>query len=123
MKESIEIVHHRGVKIIDSDYSGLTGEPLNVCIQQHNNEIWELITLGEKNIRFYTDVTNTIADRDTVKIFKETSKKHEPYTKKSAVVGVVGIQKVLLQAVNLFSDLKTVPFTTRDEAMDWLSQD
>jgi hypothetical protein len=123
MKELIEIVNHRGARIIDSDYSGLTGEPLNACIHEHNEEIWKLINLGEKNIRFLTDVTNTIGDRDTVKIFKETSKKHEPYTKKSAVVGVVGVQKVLLHAVNVFSDLKTLPFNTREEALDYLAQD
>ena len=43
--------------------------------------------------------------------------------KKTAAIGITGIQNILLQAYNAFSKDKIVPFATEQEAKDWLIKD
>ena len=46
-----------------------------------------------------------------------------PMTKKAAAIGITGVQKILLQAYNTFSQDKLVLFDTEEEAKEWLVKD
>jgi hypothetical protein len=45
-----------------------------------------------------------------------------PFTKASAVVGITGSRKFLLQVVNTFSSQDNRPIDSVDEAKDWLAE-
>jgi hypothetical protein len=116
--ERTRFIEHRGKKVLLLDYTGL----------RHPAE-----TIGEidkskrfvskhppKSLRVLTDTTDAHYDSAVVQALKELAAHDEPYVFASAVVGVVGLKKVVLTGVNMFSKRKIVMFDTRDQALDWL---
>lgn len=67
------------------------------------------------------DVTNTVTDGETVNLLKDRAKAAQPMIKKTAIVGVTGVKKILAESVVRFSGLKNTQFfDTRDQAEDYL---
>ncbi|HAN79679.1 MAG TPA: hypothetical protein DCQ31_18910 [Bacteroidales bacterium] len=66
------------------------------------------------------DFTGNAASREYMKRASELAKIFDPKTKKSAVLGIHGITKLLLQAYNHLVKNKQVPFETKEEAMNYL---
>jgi hypothetical protein len=62
-------------------------------------------------------------DSATVDKLKNLTRDNAPYVKNSAVVGVTGLQKVVLTAVSLFSNRKFNIFDDKMAAMDFLAAD
>jgi hypothetical protein len=69
------------------------------------------------------DVRGTYGTSEAMNIIKGVTAKTKSYVHKRAVIGIVGVQKVLLKAVNQFSGQETVPFDNVDKALDWLVED
>ena len=69
------------------------------------------------------DVSGTYGTPDAMKLLKGLTAKTKFHVHKRAVIGIIGVQKVLLKAINQFSGQETVPFSTVDSALDWLVQD
>jgi hypothetical protein len=117
---SIEWIDHKGKKILYINYAGLSREEELAQIEKATQ------MLVETNIRdnlTLSDLRGALVDQD----FMESSKDHgqisRNYTKKAAVLGVEGVRKILLKAVNTFSGNPREPFSTKEEAMDWLAKD
>jgi len=107
----------QGKKILINDYSNLTNEEVLERIKINE----ELIpSLGMDDILLLVDVTNDKGTAEIISSFKHIAKLIQPYIKKGAIVGITGIQKVLLKAVNRFSNLGLVPCDSREEAMNYL---
>lgn len=73
-------------------------------------------------------LTMTIAgggrfDSDTVSKLKDLTKGNAPYVRKSAIVGLSGLQHVVLTTVSLFSSRKFHLFDDRLGAMDFLVEE
>jgi len=108
---------YQGKKILVNDYSNLT-----------NDEVLERIRINEKlipglgrdDILLLVDVSNDKGTQEIISAFKQIAKTIQPFIMKGSIVGVVGIQKVLLTAVNKFSDLGLKPFDSRQEAKNYL---
>ena len=114
---SAEWITHKGKKILYINYSGLEiNEQLNLIREATGI----LLESGSKENLTLTDVRDGKVTQKFIDFAKEMSKKSTPVTKKAAVVGVEGIRKVLLQAVNRFSGSARKPFGTIEEAKDWL---
>jgi hypothetical protein len=117
---------HKGKKILILDYSGL-----HAIKPEEKKELLETIqkavdlsaTLTTKAC-YLTIATDGQADNDVLGALKEfaafTNKKQ--IVEKECVVGITGIQKILLNAINLFSGGKLRPFDTVEEAKDWLAE-
>jgi len=116
------IISHKGEQIFFSDYTHVPPEEFVDCIHRHHNHQMEFIDSQETRILVLTDVTGSLATRDVMNCLKEKTKVAGKHIRKSAVVGVEGIQKLLLRGVNKFSRLDTRAFDTREEALDWLVQ-
>ena len=67
-----------------------------------------------------TDLTGCYVNDAFVSLSKEQGKISMPFCEKSAILGISGIKKVLLNAVNAVTAKPRVPFDTLDEAKDWL---
>ncbi|MBN2341039.1 MAG: STAS/SEC14 domain-containing protein [Deltaproteobacteria bacterium] len=122
MNSSVEIVEYKGKKILFSDYSGLGGAEFTQVVQRHYEQHRAMFDNAGETFLFLTDVTNTFADRETMKLFKKSITQNRPFIRKSAVVGVTGIQQVLLKSINVFSSVDTRLFKTKEEALDWLAE-
>ena len=66
------------------------------------------------------DVRGIIATRDITRLFKLSAVKTRPYERKTAVVGITGYKKVLLDAVAFFSRRSFGAFYDLDTAKDWV---
>ena len=117
---SIEWIDHKGKKILYINYSGLTkGEE----IDQIEKATQILIDTKSKENLTLSDLRKALVDQDFVEKSKEKGKISKDYTKKAAVLGIDGVRKILLKAVNAFSGNPREPFSTMEDAKDWLVKD
>lgn len=114
------IISHNGKRIFFSDYTNLSGEAFVNCINRHHKHQMEFIESENDTILVLTDVTGANGDREAIVCFKEKTQVAEKHIRKSAVIGVIGIQKVLLKGVNRFSRLNSKIFDSREDALQWL---
>lgn len=113
-------VAHRGKQILIMDCSQLQpgdfGPIIDECARkvqskQHNSVLTLTIAGGG---RF---------DSDTVQRLQTLTKDNAPYVRKSAIVGITGLQHVVLTTVSLFSNRKFNLFNDLEEAKDFLAAD
>ncbi|MBN2342558.1 MAG: hypothetical protein JXX29_10930 [Deltaproteobacteria bacterium] len=121
------IITHNGKRIFFSDYTQLHGEEFVECIHRHHAHQMEFIQSEGANsegpgILVLTDVEGAMGCREVISCFKEKTKIAGKYIDKSAVIGLDGIQKLLLKGVNKFSNLNSRVFDSREEALDWLTK-
>lgn len=69
------------------------------------------------------DVTGTGFDQESVEVLKSKVAANAPYVKRAAVVGISGLQRLIYEAVKLFTKRSIPLFSTREEALDWLVQE
>ena len=79
-----------------------------------------IVDSGKNDVLSLSDVTGCFFNNEIMEVLKEQSKISMPLTKKAAVVGITGIKKILLNAVNAVNANARKPFDTIEEAKDWL---
>lgn len=114
-------IEHRGKSILYFDYQGLEDDDLVRKIRENEKRIAEIVAKGERDLLRLTDVTGCYATPEIVEAFKEVAVRFKPYFKASAVVGIKGGKKVLLDLVNRFSGIGARPFDSVEEAKEWLA--
>lgn len=115
-----QFVEHKGKKILVMDCSdcqpGDYGDIIRECARMVQSQ-------PEKSVLTMTIAGGGMFDSETVDKLKTLTKDNAPYVSKSAVVGVSGLQKVVLTAISLFSNRKFNLFDERQGAMDFLAAD
>ena len=117
---SIEWIEHKGKKILYINYTGLSPKEE---LDQIEKATKMLVETNKKDNLTLSDLRGALVDQDFMESSKEHGKISRQYTKKAAVLGVEGIRKILLRAVNSFSGNPREPFSTMEEASDWLVKD
>ena len=116
--ERAKFVTHKGKKLYLMDCSNATVEEMNQIIEacerdvrcQPENSVCTLIVAGGSSF-----------SGETISRLKELARDNTPYVKVSAIVGVTGLHKVVLNAVAMFSKRRFYIYDTLDEAMDFLA--
>jgi hypothetical protein len=116
--ERAKFVTHKGKKLYLMDCSNATVEEMNQVIEacerdvrcQPENSVCTLIVAGGSSF-----------SGETISRLKELARDNTPYVKVSAIVGVTGLHKVVLNAVAMFSKRRFYIYDTLDEAMDFLA--
>jgi hypothetical protein len=116
----MEVIRHKGVGIIFFDYRGLDDTALVDQIKTNVEQVEALVQKGERNLLRLTDVTGTYASDDIIDAFKRAAVRLKPHFKASAVVGIKGGKKFLLDLVSRFAGIGIRPFDDVEEAKDWL---
>ena len=112
----------RGKEIVVGDFRGIS--------IREKDLIKNTLEQGKKTIAGYphksalvlTDVTGTGFDREVADMFKEYASHNTPYVKASALVGITGLQRVVLKTVESFTGRKYNMFESAEAAREWLSQ-
>jgi len=117
---SAEWITHKGKRILYIKYSGLSASEQLDQIRQATQILVE--TKSNDNLTL-TDVVGTHVNQDFIDLAKEQGKISRPYTKKAAIIGIEGVRKILLRAVNRVSGNVREPFPTMEEAKEWLVKD
>lgn len=77
----------------------------------------------QKSVRTLNDVTGTSFDSASVAVLKSKVAANAPYVRRAAVIGITGLQALIYEAVQKFSQRSIPLFSTRQEALDWLVKD
>jgi len=111
---------HKGKKVFYADYSNLNSEQLKA---EGASVEPVLCSMAKNSVLVLADVRGTYGTPDTMNVLKGITATTKFHVHKRAVVGVTGVQRILLRALNQFSGQETVSFDTIDSALDWLVED
>lgn len=114
----VKLINHKGREILLIDYSECrnTDEMLVIL-----NDAASLVrTLPGKGLHLI-DTSNVSGSRKYMEAAKKAGKElFNDKAEKVAIVGVTGVKKVLLMGYNKITPNKLIPFSTRQEALDYL---
>lgn len=112
-------VEHRGTRMLLVDGSELrTAEDIDALA----GHVGPLIT-GEPlgSVRIMINVTGLHFDRRSIVGIKKIFANSQPWIRASCLVGVAGLQRVLLQILNQVAKRERPLFETVEQAKDWLA--
>ena len=104
-------------EILYTDYKNLDGEEFVKIIKVLTED---LLGMGKKDLLLLLDLQGSYANKEIVNEFITAGKLSNPIVKKTAVLGITGVKKVFLNVVNKFTDVGANPFSTEEEAKEWL---
>ena len=116
-QDRVEWIEYKNKEILYCDFKGLNDDDL-VKLIKHIDEL--VVNLGKKDLLKINDVRGQYTTATVLPEIKRSSQLQKPFIKKSAYVGITGVKKVLLKAINRLSSIGAKPFTNIDEAKDWL---
>lgn len=116
-KTRMNWIDYKGKEILYDDYSGLTGEEMANLIPVITHLTFES---GKKDILLIVDVTNAYANKAAVNQFGESGNISKHLLKRTAVLGITGVKKILLSVVNKVTSLDAKPFSSAEEAKEYL---
>ncbi len=112
-------ITHTGKRIFHIDLSDLQTD-----VDAWRTELDEASAITRQqpknSLLVLTDVRGTVMSSEVVSIAKESSAETTKYVRKTAVIGISGFRKVLIDAVSRFSGQRFAIFEDVEEAKDWL---
>jgi hypothetical protein len=111
-------VEHRGVQILFYDFSGL--EDTDAGLEAIAASRGRAGDQPPQSVRTLVDVRGSRFDARITRALQDLAHENKPYVLASAVVGVSGLQRVILAAVSRVTRRKFATFDTSDAAKDWL---
>ncbi len=114
-----EWITHKGKRIFYSNLSGfLTDvEALGAEIDAAGAAICQQ---PENSVLILVDVQGSVGSTEAVQLLKNNSLRTNKHARKTAIIGISGFRKVLLDAINRFSGRNVTLFDDLDAAKDWL---
>jgi len=111
-------IEHKGKRVFNIDFTNSNINDINNTI-----EIAKPMISREpmNSILCLVDTTGSRFSTEVSESMKKFSLHNKPYMKMTALVGIEGLQKVILNGVILFTGRKNlITKNTREEALDWL---
>lgn len=118
--EYLKMITHKGHEIWYADYRGLMAEELAQRIRDNTRISHELAREGKVDRLSLADFRDCVATQEVVDAIRKSGAEVKPYLRATAVVGVGGIRKHLLNILNKATGMGARAFDTLEEAMDWL---
>jgi hypothetical protein len=113
-------IDYRGQRILLLDYSGLQAEAEILALIEETSALIARQKPG--TVRTLTAVEGAkIASPQIARAFRDAAEHNAPYVQAAAVVGLSAQQRVVYEAVMLFSGRKLHSFDDPERALDWLA--
>jgi hypothetical protein len=112
-------VDHRGARLLIVDVSGVREAEEILAMIAHTESLIQAEARG--SVRVVMVVRGFTFDRRSAAAIKGIFARAQPWIRASALVGVAGLQKVLLQVLNQVARRERGLFDTLDAAKDWLA--
>jgi len=113
------IITYKGKEISYLDYRGMKLEDILKTIDEASKKA----LLENKRRLQLSNLTDIYAVPEFMEKVKEAGKKTKHLTIKSAVVGVTGAKKLLLNTYNMFTGANLKAFDDEESAKEWLIKD
>lgn len=116
-----KFITHGGKEIYFIDYSNLKFEDEFLAAIKSTNDFREKVKAsGKKDLLMLVDFTNSFVYGNAFSKIKESGKLTQSITKKTAVVGITGAKRTLLEIMNTITTLNVKPFDQLEDAKNWL---
>jgi len=110
------IIYYKDVKISYLDYRGLTTKEMIEAVEAARKK-----SLEDNSPRpLLTNITGAFAVPEFMAKVKEAGKETKHLTTKSAIVGITGAKKILLNVFNMFTKSDMKVFDNEELAKEWL---
>ncbi|MBN2613747.1 MAG: hypothetical protein JXB00_19475 [Bacteroidales bacterium] len=124
MARGAQFVEHKGKEIYYVDYSNIkTNEEFLQTIKETNAFREKVRSEGKKDLLMLVNVSGSYVYGQVLDALKKSGRITKDLTKKEAIVGISGAQKILLQIAKTFTRMQLTVFNTVEEAKDWLVKD
>lgn len=110
-------IYYKDQEILYVDYRGMKEEEMIQSVHEAERIVY---SDGGKPHLHLTNITDCSITSAFMSVAKAYGKKTSDITIKAAIVGIVGIQFVMLRSYNLFLGGKMKPFTSEEEAKEYL---
>ncbi len=117
--DRISFVKHNGKDILVVDISGIREVEESIAILQSATRLVK--TQASGSLLMLTNVSGTHYDRTGADAIKTYSRENTPFVKASAVVGVSGIKRLVLNTIVKITGRKIMPFDDVEAAKNWLA--
>lgn len=114
----VDFIEHQGKKILRLDFSGLTPEELADPIREAREIIKDQ---PPSSLLTMTNVKGARFNNQTVETLKEFARGNEPFVSRAALVGLEGLQKLVLTAVSKFTGRNFYVCGDEEEAKERLT--
>jgi len=114
---SLSYLTHKGKRILFIDYTHCktTAEMLKVL-----DDVRKEYEKSNTQFLAINDFTGTFGSNEFLNAASKHKELFDSKTLKTAVLGITGIKKILLNGYNAFVKKKQVPFNTKEEALEYL---
>jgi hypothetical protein len=115
--ERAKFIEHKGIKIFLIDFSNC---PIEEALDVIKVAQPQIRGNPEKSVLTMTYTDGGKFDSELISSLKEFTQGNEPYVKAAAVVGIKGLQKIVLDSVSFFSDREFATFDDMEKAKEYL---
>ena len=113
-------IEHQGKRILYQDFSGIDIDKSELALQELS-EVQSVVTQMPLNsVLVLADFRDTSIGRDLFGAMTDSSKKTKDYVRKTAVLGVTGIKRMLANNLVSLTRQELKLFEEEEEAKDWL---
>lgn len=117
--ERVDFVTHQGVRYLYNNMSECQPDEAEACLKKSHVLMRDE---PEKSVYVLANVKGIRFNKQIVQTFKDVTKLNAPYVKTTAVYGLEGFSKLLVNTVAKFSSREMKAFDTLDAAQTWLIQ-
>ena len=115
--ERVEFVTQDGLRYLYNNMSECQPEETEACLHR-SHEL--MCKEPEKTVYVLANVKGIRFNKQIVQTFKDVTKLNAPYVKTTAVYGLEGFSKLLVNTVAKFSSREMKAFDTLEAAQNWL---
>jgi len=115
--ERIKFIEYKGKKILYTDVSNANIEEAYKIIKEQQKIIF---TFPENSLLTVANFKNCEVTPKATHDLKEIVLQNKPYVKATAVIGIGGIKRIMLNAVSKFSGRKFYVCDKLEDALEWL---
>jgi len=118
--ERVHFINHRGKRVLLIDHTGSTPDEMRRTMDEVEHIV---ISEPPNSLLTLSDFTGTEFDKTSADRMKVVAAKDRPHVRRAALVGAGRIPDVYFRNLESFSARHFPKFKTREEALDWLTED
>jgi hypothetical protein len=116
----VQFITHKGKRVLSINYSNCDAATFKAVAEEGHRVIARELP---NSVLTLNDVSGSGFDGESVEVLKSKVAANAPYVKRAAVIGISGLQRLIYEAVKIFTKRSIRAFSSRNEALDYLVAD
>jgi len=116
----VQFIIHKGKRVLSINYANCDIATFKAVAEEGHRVIARELP---NSVLTLNDVSGSGFDAESVEILKSKVAANAPYVKRAAVIGISGLQRLIFEAVKIFTKRNLRAFSSRNEALDYLAEE